>query len=67
MASLGSGLAGLVPVAMTLVGIVTILRARRARRRGIDTVPPADKDRQAAAMEMERRMASYLAQRDSGN
>ncbi|WP_136645457.1 hypothetical protein [Tabrizicola sp. YIM 78059] len=62
----GSGLGGLVPVAMTLVGIVTMFRARSKRRAG----PPARDEeferRRAEAAEMERRMASYLAQRDAG-
>lgn len=63
----GSGLGTLIPVAMTLVGVVNMLRAQRRRRSG---ERPRDEDferRQAAAAEMERRMASYLAQRDSGN
>jgi hypothetical protein len=61
----GPGLTSLLPVAMMVVGVVTILRGRRKGRAG-----DADRDesttRQDAAMEMERRMASYLAQRDMG-
>lgn len=62
----GSGLGSLIPVAMTLAGIVTMLRARARRRRG--QADPVDADverRQAAAAEMERRMAAYLAGRSA--
>ncbi len=61
----GPSLASLLPVAMMLVGVVSVLRTRRKG-------PAKDADRgentarQDAAMEMERRMASYLAQRDMG-
>jgi hypothetical protein len=64
MTSLGNSLGTLLPVAMTLVGLVTILRRRRARRRGLTTETEADRDRQAATAETERRMAAYLASRD---
>lgn len=64
MASLGNSLGALLPVAMTLVGLVTILRARRARRLGKPAEPQADRDRQTATAEAERRMAAYLASRD---
>ncbi|MES2667678.1 MAG: hypothetical protein V4712_16430 [Pseudomonadota bacterium] len=53
--------ASLGAVAMGLVGLVSLLRARRGRR-GSD--PDAAK-RLADSMEMERRMASYLAQSGS--
>ncbi len=61
----GPGLANLLPVAMMLVGVVSILRARRKGRSG---APDRDEStaQRDAAMEMERRMASYLAQRDMG-
>ncbi|MGL4234710.1 hypothetical protein [Tabrizicola sp.] len=62
----GAGLGNLIPVAMSLVGIVTILRARAKRRRGEPEVDQGFEQRQAAAAEMERRMASYLAGRQSG-
>jgi hypothetical protein len=62
----GTGLGGLIPVAMTLAGIVTMLRARARRKRGPAPVDEDFERRQAAAAEMERRMASYLAGRDSG-
>lgn len=62
----GAGFGSLIPVAMSLVGVVTILRARAKRRRGALEVDTDLKERQQAAAEMERRMASYLAQRDSG-
>jgi hypothetical protein len=54
------------PLVLTLAGVVTMLRARARRRSGM---PPRDEDferRQAAAAEMERRMASYLAGREAG-
>jgi hypothetical protein len=60
----GGGLGGLVMTLVPLVGLVTILRARAARRRGS---PVADEDfeaRQAATRESERRLAAYLASRD---
>lgn len=66
MATAG-GFGALIPVAMTLAGIVAMARARSRRRRG--EAPPADKDferRHASAAEMERRMASYLAGRSAG-
>ena len=60
----GSGLGTLIPVAMTLAGVVTMLRARARRRRGkADSVDADVERRQAAAAEMERRMAAYLAGR----
>jgi hypothetical protein len=61
----GAGFGGLVSVVLPLVGLVTVLQARRARKRG----PKPDEDfeaRQAATRESERRMAAYLAQRSSG-
>jgi hypothetical protein len=60
----GGGIGGLAMTLLPLVGLVTILRARAARRRG---APVVDKDfeaRQAATRESERRMAAYLASRD---
>ncbi|MFN3280584.1 MAG: hypothetical protein ACK40I_02780 [Tabrizicola sp.] len=62
----GSGLGGLLPVAMTLVGIVTMLRARSRRRAGERPLDEESERRQAEAAEMERRMASYLAARNAG-
>lgn len=59
------GLASLLPVAMVLVGIVQILRRRRQGRNGMKLDDEADRKR-GAALEMERRMASYLAGRDTG-
>ncbi|MFN3991603.1 MAG: hypothetical protein ACK4IU_01695 [Tabrizicola flagellatus] len=63
----GSGVGGLVTAILPLVGIVTMLRARRQRRNG--TPPPVDEAserRRAATLESERRMAAYLAQSRSG-
>lgn len=62
----GTGFGALLPVAMTLIGIVTMVRARARRRSGTPVVDEDFEKRRAAAAEMERRMASYLAQRDSG-
>lgn len=59
----GSGLGGLVTAILPLVGIVTLMRARKRRRDG--TPPPVDaafESRRAATLESERRMAAYLAQ-----
>jgi hypothetical protein len=64
----GAGLGSLIPVAVSVVGIFTMLRARANRRAGKSSAADEDHERRtAAAVEMERRMASYLAQRDSGN
>lgn len=60
----GNGLTALIPAAMTLVGIVTMLRARARRRSGKETPDTEHADRRAATLEAERRMASYLASRD---
>jgi hypothetical protein len=57
-----SALGQLAPVAMGLVGLVSIVKARHARRQDD---PDAD-NRQAGRMEMERRMAAYLASREDG-
>ncbi|MDP3263404.1 MAG: hypothetical protein U1E06_20255 [Tabrizicola sp.] len=62
----GAGLGNLIPVAMTLVGVVSMLRARRNRRTGRVETDDTSERRQASAAEMERRMASYLAGRDIG-
>ena len=62
----GGALGSLIPVAMMLVGIVSILRNRRARRNG-KVVDPVVEDRQASAAEVQRRMASYLAGRETGS
>jgi len=51
-----------------LVGILTILKARYSRKRGVPE--PVDQDfekRRAATLESERRMAAYLAQRGSAS
>ena len=61
----GAGLGGLVTVLLPLVGIVTILKARAARKRGHAPVDQEFEARQAATRESERRMAAYLAQRSS--
>jgi hypothetical protein len=62
----GAGFGPLVMAVLPLVGVVTLLRARRKRRAGA-VLPDVDGEaRRAAAAEMERRMASYLAQRELG-
>lgn len=53
---------------LPLVGIVTILKARRRRKSGLPE--PVDEDfeqRRAATRESERRMAAYLAQRGAAS
>jgi cytochrome c-type biogenesis protein CcmH/NrfF len=60
----GNGLTALIPAAMTLVGIITMLRARARRRNRTASPDSAEEDRRAATLETERRMASYLASRD---
>lgn len=62
----GGALGSLIPVAMMLVGVVSVLRNRRARRNG-KVVDPVVEDRQASAAEVQRRMASYLAGRETGS
>lgn len=62
----GSGLAGLLPVAMALVGLATLVRARARRRSGDRQVDAETERRQAETALMERRMAAYLAGRDTG-
>jgi hypothetical protein len=49
-------------LALSLFGLVSVVRARRAK--GQDRTDPAADRRQAERAEMERRMASYLAARD---
>ena len=48
-------------VAMGLVGLISVVRSRRAGRRD----DPAADEHLAARMEMERRMGSYLASRET--
>lgn len=63
-----AGFGGLLLALLPLIGIVTILQARHKRRRG--RTEPVEEDlqkRQAAALESERRMAAYLAQRLAGS
>lgn len=62
----GAGLNGLMMALVPLVGIATILKARRNRKRGEPApLDEAFEKRQAATRETERRMAAYLAQRNS--
>jgi hypothetical protein len=63
--AIGSGFGGLVTALLPLVGLVTVLRARTARKRGVPTLDEDFEARQAATRESERRMAAYLASRDS--
>lgn len=62
----GSGLGGLLPVAMALVGVVTLVRARGRRRSGDRQLDADAERRQAETALTERRMAAYLAGRDTG-
>jgi hypothetical protein len=59
----GPGLGGLIPVAMTLVAVLTMLRARAKRRSGEVSRDEDFERSQAATHETERRMAAYLAGR----
>lgn len=62
----GAGLSGLVSALLPLVGIVTMVRHRNRRKKGVPE--PVDQEyekRRAATLEAERRMAAYLASRDS--
>jgi hypothetical protein len=56
----GAVLGQLGMVAIGLVGLVNVVKARRAGRKS----DPAADMRMIERMEMERRMASYLAARD---
>lgn len=51
-----------------LVGVLTILKARHRRKRGVsEPVDDGFEKRIAATRESERRMAAYLAQRGSAS
>ena len=64
----GAGLGGLVTAILPLVGLVTILKARRRRKRGLpDPVDHAFEKRRAATRDSEARMAAYLAQRSAAS
>ncbi len=56
--------AGIAGAVMGLVGLVGVIRARRARKTRDEAPDEAADTRLAERMEMERRMASYLAARD---
>lgn len=62
----GSGLAGLLPVAMMLAGIISVMRTRVRKRSGGSLKDQDFERRRVEAAEMERRMASYLAGRETG-
>lgn len=64
----GAGLGGLMSALLPLVGLVTVLKARHRRKRGLPE--PVDHDfekRRAATRESEARMAAYLAQRSAAS
>lgn len=61
----GPSLGNLLPVAMVVVGLVTMLRARARRKSGKVVADEDFEARRAATLETERRMASYLAGRGS--
>ena len=63
MMATGAGLGSLLPVAMLAAGVVTMLRARARRRSGEAPDDEEFERRQAATLETERRLASYLAGR----
>lgn len=60
----GAGIGGVIKITMTLVALVAMFRRRRKPTEPTE----ADKDfdtRRTAKADMERRMAAYLASRDS--
>ena len=59
----GAAVGNMVAMVLALFGLVSVVKARR-RRRKPQADPVADQ-RFADRMEMERRMASYLASRDT--
>jgi hypothetical protein len=61
----GAGTGGAIKIALTLVALVAMFRHRR-KPKGPTEADEEFKARQAAKMEMERRLAAYLASRDSG-
>ena len=62
----GTGLGGLVTALLPLVGLVSIMKARRRRKSGqSERVDDDFEKRKAATLESERRMKAYLASRDS--
>jgi len=64
----GTGLGGMVSALLPLVGLVTVLKARRRRKSGLpEPVDLQFEKRQAATRESEARMAAYLAQRSSAS
>ncbi|MBN8632422.1 MAG: hypothetical protein J0L76_16400 [Rhodobacterales bacterium] len=65
----GAGLGGLVTALVPLIGLVTILKGRSRRKRGLPEEPADDahEKRRAATRESERRMAAYLAQRSTAS
>ena len=65
----GAGLGGMMAALLPLVGLVTILQARRSRRKhgGTEPVDEGFEKRRAATQESERRMAAYLAQRGAAS
>jgi hypothetical protein len=57
---------GVISALLPLVGLVTIVKNRNRRKKGLPE--PVDQDfeaRRAATLDAERRMAAYLASRDS--
>ncbi len=64
--AMGAGLGGVVTALLPLVGVVTIWRARARRLRGETAPDPDGLRRRNATLETERRMAAYLASRDTG-
>ena len=62
----GAGLSGIVTAVLPLLGLITLWSAWRKRKQGTGTpVHTEFERRQAERAEMERRMASYLAERAS--
>ncbi len=62
----GAGFGGLITALVPLVGIVSIIRGRIKRKRGLpEPVDESFEKRKAAERETERRMKAYLAQRST--
>jgi hypothetical protein len=63
---MGSGFGPFLSIIALLAGCAAMLHGWWTRRKGGGHITPDDEKRRASAAEMERRMASYLAQRDTG-
>jgi len=62
----GSNLGSLIPIAMTAFGLVAMFSRKRKPKEPTEADRELE-ERQAATAETKRRMAAYLASRDSGS